>query len=58
MIKEFLFSWINKPQYLLTMVDYTKAIMEMFAVLVGAYGIARLIEKLIKKMKRASKRKH
>lgn len=48
MIKEFLFSWISKPQYLLTIVDSVKAIIEILVILVAFYGIARLIEKAIK----------
>lgn len=49
MVKEFLFSWISKPQYLWTIVDSIKAIIEILVILVAFYGIARLKEKVIKK---------
>lgn len=52
MIKEFLFSWINKPQYLLTISESIIAIIEILVVIVLIYLVASFIEKIIRKTKK------
>ena len=51
-MEEFLFGWISKPQYLMTSFDYTMAWIEIFGAILIIYGIARLIDIIINKIKR------
>ena len=51
-MEEFLFGWISKPQYLMTSFDYTMAWIEIFGAILIIYGIVRLIDIIINKIKR------